>query len=274
MKNRKNAIAFSGKDAAQRSSDKLNTLLRWLWRWKFADHYVLSKLWDVGYRSVMATVSNYEKKEIIGRIKGPGMPSHVFYLKKHGAELAAQIMADSRWIDMKPRIYPSDLGLKQVQHDLAAQYLIIQLDKESKEKTGAGINVINDRQLRYNESQVFNEGRKIPDALIRYKNGELWAVEIVETMYETHERKRVLWLHAEAKAHNKIRGTIYASTIKSYLRLLQKSANSDCGSWKYQKERKRWINDQHGVKYVDKNYLKDSIIFIDLSEHRSKLYTR
>lgn len=134
MNNRKKTVAFSGKESAKRASDKLNILLRWLWRWKFSDHYVLSKLWGVGYNSVMATVVSYEKKGLIARVKGPGMPSNVYYLKELGAEFAAQIMAESRWIDMKPAIYISRLGLKQVQHDLAVQYLILKLEKESKEK--------------------------------------------------------------------------------------------------------------------------------------------
>ena len=273
VNDRKSTIAFSGKDSAKRASDKLNLMLRWLWRWKFSDHYVLGKLWGVGYRSVMSTVSSYEKKGLIARIKGPGMPSHVYYLKELGAEHAAQLMAESRWIDMKPAIYVSRLGLKQVQHDLAVQYLILKLEKESKEKTGSGIEVINDRQLRFNNNLLFNEGKKIPDALIRYKNGDLFAIEMVESMYETQERKRVLWLHAEARAHNKIKGTIYASTIKSYLRLIQSAANADCGSWKYLKDKKKWINDPKGIKYVNKEYLKESIIFIDMSKYRSKLYT-
>lgn len=274
MQSKKSIIEFSGKDSIKRSSDKLNLLLRWLWRWKFSDHYVLSKLWGLSYKTVMQTVSSYEKKGLIARVKGPGMPSHVYYLKELGAEFAAQIMAESRWIDMKPAIYVSRLGLKQVQHDLAVQYLILKLEKESKEKNGSGIDVINDRQLRFNEQSIFDDGKKIPDALIRYKNGDLLAVEMIETMYGMEERKRVLWLHAEARAKNKIKGTIYASTIKSYLRLMQSAANADCGSWKYLKERKKWINDKNGIKYVNQDYLKNSIFFIELSEYRNNLYTR
>ncbi len=218
-------------------------------------------------------MANYEKNNLIGRVKTPGMPSNVFYLKKLGAEYTAELMIETRWFDMKPAIYPSDLGLKQVQHDLAVQYLILDLEEQSKLNGGDGLDIINDRQLRFNNNEIFSHGKKIPDALIRYKNGDLFAVEMVETMYDTEERKRVIWLHAEAQASGKIVGTIYASTRKSYLRLLQTAANADCGSWKYLKDKKQWINDENGIKYVNQDYIKNHLIFNDLSEYRNKLYT-
>lgn len=268
-----NSIRFSGTQAAQRSSAKLHVLLKWLWRWKFADAEILGNLWGVSYRTTMQTLNKYEQDNLIGRIKCPGMPSSVFYLKSSGAVIAQQLMSGSNWLNLKPRIYPSELGLKQVQHDLAVQYLVLDIRAAEIKSGEQGLEVLNDRQMRFANIFLSDEVKKIPDALIKLPNKDVWAVEMVETMYRPFERKRVFWLHAKAANQGKIKGTIFASTLTNYVNLLRKTANADCGSWKYNKSQKRWINVDHGIKYVNKSYVENNLKFIDLSQYRAKLYT-
>ena len=259
-------VKFSGSDARDRAAQKRGDLLRWLWHWTFTDYHVIGQVWGTAAAATRNTIASMEKAGLVKRVNVSGIPMPIVYMTGAGAATAAPLIAGTDWIDVPPVVHLSRLNLRQAQHDLLTQRMIVDINRPDAE-------YLNDRYCRYKGLSLFDHGKKFPDALVRIPGRNWWAIEVMETMPPPEERSRLLWLHAQAWKNGEIEGTVIGSTHPSFIELMEDLAAKHNEAWIYMNESKRWAIHEHGVRYVTPEWRKSALRFKDLSRYTQTLFT-
>lgn len=261
---------YHGVRAANRAAEKRGEVLRWLWLWALTDRYVIGQLLGLQRAAAYRTVSKLLRAGLVAQVRVEGMPVPALHLTPAGAEAVAPFMEDTGFEDMRPVVYASRLNVRQSQHDLLVQRVVLSMYQLGN------IDYDNDRMLRHREVRILDHG-KIPDALITVskKLGEdqTWALEVVQTLPPPSERERIVSMYAVAAMEaGVVHGTIFASTSQAILDTMQRTAEGNVRRWKYAPEHKRWMPWPKEPSPVTPEYLEDHLMYEPLAQHAATLY--
>ncbi|WP_373090860.1 replication-relaxation family protein [Zhongshania sp.] len=262
---------FDYRSAKNRSFEKTDLVLRWLYKWEVSSRHAIQGLLGVGRSATYQTLAKLEKDGLISWFSMPNCCSKIYHLTQHGVTTAREFFVGHKDVYLNTRYYPSRINTNHCQHDFLVQHEVLRLKNGHK-----NARFLSDRQLRLREKFYLRNNYKIPDAVVHLgsqKKPYQVLIEVQESPLSSFKLELMLSLYAEAIRNNEIHGLIFASTKKHILDHARRVINRGIRHFNFVEGRWHPISTATRPSPLSLDMVGNSIKLFDLG-HYSNFYYR